>query len=304
MPRSLVLLLAFAAGQAVAGTFYAQPLLDEIAAGFGIAERSAGAVIAVTQVGYAAGLVLLVPLGDVVERRRLILVQLVLGALALAAAGAAGSGAQLFAAMAGVGLFAVVIQLLVVHAASLTPEAHRGQVMGAVTSGVVLGILQARDAGRAPRRAGELAHGISDRRGPDAVGGPGAASPAPAAATTIAPQSATGRRSDRCRRSTPKSDRFASAVRWRCSSSPPSALCGAHSSSSSRLHRTRSHTPPSAFSAWCRSPARSPRAAPGGSPTAERVSAPPVSRSACSSSRGFHLRRSSGRSQLSPWAWC
>ena len=144
LPRSLVLLLAFAAGQAVAGTFYAQPLLDEIAAGFGIAERSAGAVIAVTQVGYAAGLVLLVPPGDVVERRRLILVQLVLGALALAAAAAAGSGAQLFVAMAGVGLFAVVIQLLVVHAASLTPEAQRGQVVGAVTSGVVLGILQAR----------------------------------------------------------------------------------------------------------------------------------------------------------------
>ena len=144
MPRSLVLLLAFAAGQAVAGTFYAQPLIDEIAASFGIGEGSAGAVIAVTQVGYAAGLVLLVPLGDVVERRRLILLQLVLGALALAAAGAAGSGALLLVAMAGVGLFAVVIQLLVVHAASLTPEAQRGQVVGAVTSGVVLGILQAR----------------------------------------------------------------------------------------------------------------------------------------------------------------
>ena len=75
-------------------------------------------MIAVTQVGYAAGLVLLVPLGDVVGRRRLILLQLVLGALALAAAGAAGSGALLLVAMAGVGLFAVVIQLLVVHAAS------------------------------------------------------------------------------------------------------------------------------------------------------------------------------------------
>ena len=144
LPRSLVLLLSFAAGQAVAGTFYAQPLLDEIATSFGIGEGSAGAVIAFTQVGYAAGLVLLVPLGDVVERRRLILLQIVLGALALAAAGAAGSTALLLVAMAGVGLFAVVIQLLVVHAASLTPEAQRGQVVGAVTSGVVLGILQAR----------------------------------------------------------------------------------------------------------------------------------------------------------------
>jgi predicted MFS family arabinose efflux permease len=144
LPRSLVLLLALAAGQAVAGTFYAQPLLDAIAASFGIGEGSAGAMIAVTQVGYAAGLVLLVPLGDVVGRRRLILLQLVLGALALAAAGVAGSAALLLAAMAGVGLFAVVIQLLVVHAASLTPEAQRGQVVGAVTSGVVLGILQAR----------------------------------------------------------------------------------------------------------------------------------------------------------------
>ena len=144
LPRSLVLLLALASGQAVAGTFYAQPLIDEIAASFGIGEGSAGAVIAVTQVGYAAGLVLLVPLGDVVERRRLILLQVVLGALALATAGVAGSVALLLVAVAGVGLFAVVIQLLVVHAASLTPEAQRGQVVGAVTSGVVLGLLQAR----------------------------------------------------------------------------------------------------------------------------------------------------------------
>ena len=137
-------MLALAAAQAVAGTFYAQPLLDTIAADIGIDEGSAGAVLAVTQIGYAAGLVALVPLGDVVERRRLILVQLVLGALALAAVGAAGSGALFLVAMTGVGLFAVVIQLLVVHAASLAPEAQRGQVLGVVTSGVVLGILQAR----------------------------------------------------------------------------------------------------------------------------------------------------------------
>ncbi len=144
LPRSLVLLLSLAAGQAVAGTFYAQPLLDELAASFGIGDGSAGVVIAVTQVGYAAGLVLLVPLGDVVERRRLILLQLVLGALALATAAAAGSSALLLVAMVSVGLFAVVIQLLVVHAAALTPEAQRGQVVGAVTSGVALGVLQAR----------------------------------------------------------------------------------------------------------------------------------------------------------------
>jgi predicted MFS family arabinose efflux permease len=144
LPRSLTALLALACGQAVAGTFYAQPLLDEIAAAFGIGEGSAGALIAVTQVGYAAGLVLLVPLGDVVDRRRLILVQLALAALSLAAVGAAGSAAMLFAALAGVGLFAVVIQLLVVHAASLVPETERGRVVGAVTAGVVLGLLQAR----------------------------------------------------------------------------------------------------------------------------------------------------------------
>jgi predicted MFS family arabinose efflux permease len=144
LPRSVILLLAIAAGQAVAGTFYAQPLVDAVAADFGIPEGSAGVVVAVTQLGYFVGLVLLVPLGDVVDRRNLILLQLALGALALAAAGAAGSRMLLLVALAGVGLFAVVIQLLVVHAASLTPEAQRGQVVGAVTSGVVLGILQAR----------------------------------------------------------------------------------------------------------------------------------------------------------------
>ena len=85
--RGLVLLLAFACGQAVAGTFYAQPLLDEIAASLGIGEQWAGVVVAATQVGYAAGLIALVPLGDVVERRRLILLLLVLAALALGRGG-------------------------------------------------------------------------------------------------------------------------------------------------------------------------------------------------------------------------
>ena len=98
----------------------------------------------VTQVGYGVGLLLLVPLGDVLDRRRLIVTQLRCRWSALALVAAAWSPAVLLLGMAAVGLLAVVAQVLVAYAATLARPEERGRVVGAVTSGIVVGILLAR----------------------------------------------------------------------------------------------------------------------------------------------------------------
>jgi predicted MFS family arabinose efflux permease len=137
-------LFAIAAGVSVANIYCAQPLLDVLARDFGFARSSAGSVIAVTQIGYAAGLVFIVPLGDLLNRRRLILSQLCLSAIALALVSCARTKELLLAGLFFVGLLAVVVQVLVAFAAGLAPAEKRGTAVGAVTSGVVLGILLAR----------------------------------------------------------------------------------------------------------------------------------------------------------------
>jgi predicted MFS family arabinose efflux permease len=144
LPPSRVLLFAVACGLAVANVYYAHPLLDAIADSFGIAPASIGIVVTVTQIGYGVGLLLLVPLGDVLDRRRLIVTQLLMSVAALALVGAAWSPALLLVGMAAVGLLAVVAQVLVAYAATLAQPEERGRVVGAVTSGIVVGILLAR----------------------------------------------------------------------------------------------------------------------------------------------------------------
>lgn len=138
------LLFAVACGLAVANVYFAQPLLDTIADEFRISRAAAGGIISITQVGYGLGLVLLVPLGDLLNRRRLIVGQSLLSVLALSAVGLAANAAMLLAAMAAVGLLAVVTQVLVAYAASLAAPGMRGRAVGTVTSGIVIGILLAR----------------------------------------------------------------------------------------------------------------------------------------------------------------
>lgn len=97
-----------------------------------------------TQVGYALGLLFIVPLGDLVNRKRLILTQVLLSAVALAAVGAAQQWLVLLSAMIVMGLLAVVVQVLVAYAAMLATPSQRGHAIGTVTSGIVMGILLAR----------------------------------------------------------------------------------------------------------------------------------------------------------------
>ena len=144
LPRPVLLLCAIACGLAVAGITYAQPMLDMIADEFRIDHASAGIIVTMAQVGYALGLIFIVPLGDLLNRRRLILGQSVLAALALLAVALAPSPTVLVAGMAGVGSLAVVIQVIVAYAAIRAAPAERGRVVGLVTSGVVGGILLAR----------------------------------------------------------------------------------------------------------------------------------------------------------------
>jgi predicted MFS family arabinose efflux permease len=144
LTRAVVWLAAFASGLAVASVYYAQPLLDAMAHEFGLARATVGAVVAWTQIGYGLGLLLLVPLGDVLDRRRLIIGQTACSAAALVVVAAAPAGWVFLAGMALVGALAVVTQLHVAHASSLAGAGQRGQVVGTVTSGIISGILLAR----------------------------------------------------------------------------------------------------------------------------------------------------------------
>ncbi|SDL31983.1 Predicted arabinose efflux permease, MFS family [Pedobacter steynii] len=144
LPRLMVLLFAVAAGLAVANVYYAQPMLHLMAAEFGIPKGSAGIIVTVTQIGYGLGLLLIVPLGDVLNRRKLISGQMLLSVLALMIIGFAHHRFVFFTGMVLLGLLAVVTQVLVAYSATLAAPFERGRVVGLVTSGIVTGILLAR----------------------------------------------------------------------------------------------------------------------------------------------------------------
>ena len=141
---SLTLLFSVTCALAVANVYFAQPLLDSMAQSLGVASSMIGVVVTATQVGYALGLLFIVPLGDLVNRKRLILTQVLLSAVALAAVGAAQQWLALLSAMIVMGLLAVVVQVLVAYAAMLATPSQRGHAVGTVTSGIVMGILLAR----------------------------------------------------------------------------------------------------------------------------------------------------------------
>ncbi len=144
MTQGRTLLFALAGGAAVGNLYWAQPLLEEIAGGLGVPRSVAGLMVTVTQVGYAVGIFFLVPLGDLLNRRRLIPTVLGASGLALAAAAAAPSWVALFVALLLVGVTAVGAQLLIPLASELAASGERGRVVGTIASGVLVGILLSR----------------------------------------------------------------------------------------------------------------------------------------------------------------
>ena len=140
----LVLLLATGAGLGAATLYYAQPMLGVLGTEFGAAPGAIGLVPTLTQLGYAMGILLLAPLGDRFDRRRIILVKAVVLALALLAAAAAPQLGVLLAASLAVGLAATLAQDIVPAAATLADDAQRGKMVGTVMTGLLMGILLSR----------------------------------------------------------------------------------------------------------------------------------------------------------------
>ncbi|MGW9124985.1 MFS transporter [Paenibacillus chitinolyticus] len=144
MPRYATLLFAAACGLSAANIYFAQPVLDKLSSEFSIDYSIIGILITITQIFYAAGLLLLVPLGDLLNQRRLIIGQMLVSIAALLIVGTASSSTALFAGLALVGLLAVVTQTIVAFAATMACPAEQGRVVGVITSGIVIGILLAR----------------------------------------------------------------------------------------------------------------------------------------------------------------
>ena len=146
LSRRLVLLMAACTGLSVASNYYAQPLLAAIRRSLHMSTGTAGLVVSLTQVGYVLGLVLLVPLGDLLSRRRLIPLMVAGVAASLALVAGSPSAVVLLVASVAVGSLSVAAQITVAFSASLASDASRGRVVGTVMSGLLLGILLARTA--------------------------------------------------------------------------------------------------------------------------------------------------------------
>lgn len=142
----LTFFLALASGVAAANIYYVQPIAGLIAQDYGMAEASAGLFVTVTQVGYALGLILAVPLADIVENRRLIVGMLAFLFIALAALTSAPTAGLFMAASLLVGAASCVVQIIVPYAGHLAPDATRGRMVGRVVSGILFGVMLARPA--------------------------------------------------------------------------------------------------------------------------------------------------------------
>lgn len=141
---NVVFLLAAGAGLSVASIYYSQPMLGMMGADFHAGVADAGMVPTLTQLGYALGILLLAPLGDRYDRRRIILVKGALLALTLLLCAFAASFPLLLLSSLAIGLTATVAQDIIPAAATLAPEASRGKTVGAVMTGLLAGILLSR----------------------------------------------------------------------------------------------------------------------------------------------------------------
>ncbi len=144
MTRGLTLLFAVAAGTAIGNLYLAQPLLDDIADDLHASASTAGWLVTATQIGYAVGILLIVPLGDVRNRRHLIPLMMLCASVALTLCALAPSLGILLVAISLLGLTTVAGQVLAPLAGDLAHDAGRGRVMGTVVSGILTGILISR----------------------------------------------------------------------------------------------------------------------------------------------------------------
>lgn len=140
----LVFLMAFAIGVTIASNYYAQPLLHSITHDLHIAVEHAGSIIMTAQLSYAVGLLFITPLGDMIERKRLILILMLLSTCGLVISASSQNLWMLIVGTAMTGLFSTVAQVLIPFAATLAKPEHRGKIVGTLMSGMLLGILLGR----------------------------------------------------------------------------------------------------------------------------------------------------------------
>lgn len=140
----LTIFLACACGLTAANIYYAQPIIGPIGSELNLSESIVGLIVTLTQIGYGLGLLLVVPLGDMFENRRLSISILCIGAIGLLISGLSTSIYLLLVSSFLVGLGSVTVQILVPYAASLASDKDRGKVVGNVMSGLMLGIMFAR----------------------------------------------------------------------------------------------------------------------------------------------------------------
>lgn len=140
-------LLAFTCGLIIGNLYYAQPILMEISAGIGLSPETSGLVVTMLQAGYCTGVLLIVPLGDLLENRSLIVMLLFGVSLALAAAGlSSGATSFLFAAFF-CGMGTTVVQIIIPYGVGLADAGSRGRVFGLLASGAILGVAVSRPLG-------------------------------------------------------------------------------------------------------------------------------------------------------------
>jgi predicted MFS family arabinose efflux permease len=141
---STTIVLASACGLLAANLYYAQPLAGPISTAIGLSPEATGLIVTLTQIGYGMGLLLIVPLGDLIENRSLVFTLMGIITVALIGAGLATNATAFLVSALFIGLGSVAVQVLVPYAAHMAPEAARGRVVGNVMSGLMLGIMLAR----------------------------------------------------------------------------------------------------------------------------------------------------------------
>jgi len=144
MPGWMVFLFACACGIVVANLYYAQPLIALISPEIGLSESAASLIVTLTQLGYCIGLVLLVPLGDLIENRKLVIFTICAAILALFIAMLAPTASWFLFSAFMIGIGSVAVQMLLPIAAHIIPEHRRGRTIGNIMSGLMLGIMLAR----------------------------------------------------------------------------------------------------------------------------------------------------------------
>ena len=143
---ALLALLGVACGLLIANVYYAQPLTGLITQTMGMPRESAGLLVTLPLAGYGLGLLAVVPLADLFENKRLVLMLVALEALCLGILAVAGNPTAFLMSAFAVGVTAAAVQILVPYVTFLAPEAERGKAVGKVVSGVMLGIMLARPA--------------------------------------------------------------------------------------------------------------------------------------------------------------